>query len=368
MRPRVVPRRRTGGTGAPSIGRYCGVEARDVRLASAGTALPGEAVDNALLTKSLGMSPVFQEWIDTFVGTRSRYLAIDLGTGDVSCSVADLGVQAAGRALDAAGIDAGAVDLVVMATSMPDRLLPTTAEEIADRLGVGPVPVHQLQSGCTGAVQALDLAHQALLAGDARTALVIGGDVCAKHVDLRLDYSRLPPAEMVNAVLFGDGAGAVVLGDGADFPDAPVLRRVLLELTGLHRPPAQIVEWFGPADSDPATPAVWEDFKAVQESVPVIAAEILAELLRDLRWTPADIDYLLPPQLSGRMTEDIVRRLGVPAAVEVSCVADTGNTANALPFTQLQMVLPELVSGDRVVAISVESSKWIRAGFVLEKP
>lgn len=340
---------------------------RDVRLVSAGTAMPGEAVGNARLARSLGMTPVFQEWVDTFVGTRSRYLAIDLGTGEVRCSLADLGVRAAEHALATAGITAADIDLFVMATSMPDWLLPTTAGEVAARLGTGPIPVHQLQSGCTGAVQALDLAHQALLAGAARTALVVGGDVCAKHVDLRLDYSRLPPAEMVNAALFGDGAGAVVLGTGTDFPGSPVLGHVLIRLTGRDRTPGQVVEWFGPGDPDPGRPPVWEDFKAIQESVPVIAVEILDELLRDLGWTPADVDYLLPPQLSGQMTEAITKQLDVPSAVEISCVADTGNTANALPFTQLQMILPELVSGDRVVAISVESSKWIRAGFVLEK-
>jgi 3-oxoacyl-[acyl-carrier-protein] synthase-3 len=341
---------------------------RDIRLASVGTALPGAAVDNTTLTRNLGMTPVFEQWIDTFVGTRSRHLAIDLVTGEVRCSLADLGVRAAERALAQAGITAADVDLVVMGTSMPDALLPTTAGEIAARLGVGAVPVHQLQSGCTGAVQALDLAHQALLAGSYRTALVLGGDVCAKHVDLRLDYSRLPPAEMVNAVLFGDGAGAVVLGQGDAFPDAPVLRHVLVRLTGLGRPPAQTVEWFGPGDTDLDTPPFQEDFKAIQESVPAIAREILTELLEGQDWTRDDVDYILPPQLSGQMTETIVKELDVPGAMEISCVTETGNTANALPFTQLQMTLPDLVGGDRVVAIAVESSKWIRAGFVLEKP
>ncbi|MEU4526391.1 3-oxoacyl-ACP synthase III family protein [Amycolatopsis sp. NPDC024027] len=341
---------------------------RDIRLVSTGTALPGEPVGNAELARALGMTPVFQQWIDAFVGTRSRYLAIDLGTGQVRCSLADLGVRAADQAMAAAGVGASDIDLIVMATSMPDRLLPTTAGEIAARLNTGPIPVHQLQSGCTGAVQALDLAHQALLAGAGRTALVLGGDVCAKHVDLGLDYGRLPPAEMVNAVLFGDGAGAVVLGTGTDFPASPMLHHVLVRLTGLGRPTGQTVEWFGPGDPDTSRPAVWEDFKAIQEAVPVIAAEILGELLRGQEWTPSDVDYILPPQLSGRMTETITGRLGVPAAEEVSCVADTGNTANALPFTQLQMVLPALAGGDRVVAVSVESSKWIRAGFVLEQP
>lgn len=341
---------------------------RDIRLASVGTAMPGTAIDNSTLTKNLGMTPVFEQWIDTFVGTRSRYLSIDLGTGEVHYSLADLGEKAARQALADAGLAASDLDLVVMGTSMPDALLPTTVGEIADRLGAGPVPVHQLQSGCTGAVQALDLAYQALTTGPYRTALVLGGDVCAKHVDLNLDYGRLPPTEMVNAVLFGDGAGAVALGAGDDFPDAPVLHQVLVRLTGLDRPPAQTVEWFGPGDTDLDLPPFQEDFKAIQESVPVIAAEVLTELLGHQEWTRDDVDYILPPQLSGQMTEAIVERLDVPGAMEISCVTDTGNTANALPFTQLQMVLPELISGDRVVALAVESSKWIRAGFVLEKP
>lgn len=341
---------------------------RDIRLASVGTALPGAAIDNSALTRNLGMTPVFEEWIDTFVGTRSRYLAIDLGTGEVRCSLADLGEQAAGRALALAGITAADLDLIVMGTSMPDALLPTTAEEIAGRLGAGAIPVHQLQSGCTGAVQALDLAHQALRTGPYRTALVIGGDVCAKHVDLRVDFGRLPPAELVNAVLFGDGAGAVVLSHGDRFPDAPVLHRVLVRLTGLGRAPAQTVEWFGPGDHDLDRPSFQEDFKAIQDAVPGIAREILDELLGDQGWTRDDVDYILPPQLSGQMTETIVKELDLPGALEISCVTDTGNTANAMPFTQLQMTLPELAGGDRVVAIAVESSKWIRAGFVLEQP
>jgi 3-oxoacyl-[acyl-carrier-protein] synthase-3 len=79
------------------------------------------------------------------------------------------------------------------------------------------------------------------------------------------------------------------------------------------------------------------------------------------------VDYVLPPQLSGRMTARITERLDIGQAQEVSCVVDVGNTGNALPFFQLERALPRMIAGDRAVGISVESSKWIKAGFGLEK-
>jgi 3-oxoacyl-[acyl-carrier-protein] synthase-3 len=79
------------------------------------------------------------------------------------------------------------------------------------------------------------------------------------------------------------------------------------------------------------------------------------------------VDYILPPQLSQRMTARIMRELDVPSMREITCVTETGNNANALPFQQLERVLPLLEDGDRVLGIAVESSKWIKAGFALEQ-
>lgn len=339
---------------------------RDIHVRSVGTVLPGPPIDNAALARHFHMSATWEQWIDAFVGTRARHLAVDLATGQVGFSLADLGETAASRALAAADLEPGQVDLVVMATATPDMLMPGTVNMIADRLGIDGVPTYQLQSGCTGAVQALDVAQQMLVTGRHRTALVIGGDVCAKHLDVNMDLGGLPPAQLVNVVLFGDGAGAAVLGTEPSSGSA-VLRRSFVRLTGLHRPPGQIVEWFGLADRHSDRSAGSEDYKAIEEWVPVMAVEILQELLDDLDWKGTDVDYLLPPQLSGRMTERIVERLAIPGAREISCVADTGNTANALPFFQLEQVLPRMVSGDRALGITVESSKWIKAGFALER-
>lgn len=342
------------------------MEAPDVHIRSVGTALPGPAISNATLAARFGMPAAWEQWIDTFVGTRQRHFAVDLDTGDVRYSLTDLGAAAGQRALTGAGVSPADVDLMVMATSSPEMLMPTTVDMIADRLGIDGIPAFQLQSGCTGAVQALHVACQLLRSGEHRTALVLGADSCAKHLDISVDVTAMAPSEQINGVLFGDGAGAAVLST-ASSADSAAIRHSFVRLVGLGRPPGQIVEYFGQADRHSGRAAVIEDYKAIESSVPELAVDALAELLEALDWKDDDIDYLLPPQLSGVMTARISERLNLPGAREVSCVTEIGNTGNALPFFQLERVLPRLITGDRVVAVSVESSKWIKAGFGLER-
>ncbi|KJE20177.1 3-oxoacyl-(acyl-carrier-protein) synthase III [Frankia torreyi] len=332
---------------------------------SAGTALPGAPVDNARLARLFRMDSVWEQWVDTFIGTRTRHLARDLDTGEQYCSLADLATTAARHAITAANISPADIELIVMGTSTPDMLMPATVNIVADRIGINRVPTYQLQSGCSGAVQALEVAHHFLQTGAYRTALVLGGDTTAKHFDVDLDVTSMPPAQLVNLILFGDAAGAVVLGTSPDHGRA-VIRRVVTRLTGLGREPGQSLEWYGLADRDSDRPPASENYKMIEESVPPMAVETLHMLLDDLGWKETDLDYLLPPQLSGRMTPRIVEALGVPSAEEVSCVTETGNTGNALPFFQIERALAEMAPGDRALGIAVESSKWIQAGYVFE--
>ncbi|CAO5179595.1 3-oxoacyl-ACP synthase [Frankia sp. AiPs1] len=342
------------------------MEATEIHLLSAGSALPGPAVDNTSLARRFGMDTLWEQWVDTFVGTRSRHLAVDLDTGEVGASLADLGESAARAALSRAGLRAEDVDVIVMATATPDSLMPATVNVIADRLGVDQVSSYQLQSGCSGAVQALDLASQILRSGRHRTALVLGGDVIARFYDLDVDLRSVPPAELVNFVLFGDGAGAAVLRTDPG-PGSVMVRSVLTRLVGLGRAPGATLEWFGPANrgGPHERPAATEDYKAIEEHVPVMSHEVLHELLDELEWKGDDVDYLLPPQLSGRMTALISKRLGVGSS-QVSCVDRTGNVGNAIVFFQLEQLLREIGPGERAVVVSIESSKWIKSGLALE--
>lgn len=322
-------------------------------------------MDNARLARAFGLDQIWEQWIDAFVGTRSRYLATDLSTGERFSSLADLAATAAGRALAAAEVGPGDVDLIVMATATPDMLMPATVNVVADTLGINDVPTFQIQSGCTGALQALEVASRFLATGS-RTVLALGGDTCAKHLDTRADLAGVPPAQLVNLLLFGDAAAAVVLGT-SEQPGLADVRRVTTRLTGLGREAGQTLEWYGLADRDGRRPPASENYKAIEEAVPRMAGEILTEMLAELGWSSADFDYLLPPQLSGRMTDRIVEQLDVPAAQPVSCVTETGNTGNALPFLQLDRALAIMQPGDRALGIAVESSKWIKGGFAFER-
>lgn len=333
-----------------------------VRIAGTGTALPGPRIDNAELSARLGVK---QEWIDTFIGTRTRHFALDLDTGEQRETLAEIAEQAAAEAMARAGAHPGEIDFIVLGTASPDELMPATVNRVADLLDIDQVPTYQLQSGCAGAVQALDLGCLLLQRPENRTGLVIGGDVCAKHLRMDQDFARLPASELVNFVLFGDGAGAVVLTDRDDLGGMAV-HRVLNQVTGRGQRPGQVIRWFGEADRDRGIQAVEEDYKAIEQRVPVLADEILGELLELSGWLADDLSHLLPPQLSGRMTAQITKHLGVAGATEISCVADTGNNGNALPFLQLDRLAPLLGPGQRALAICVESSKWIKGGFTLE--
>lgn len=336
-----------------------------VSVLSAASALPGPPVDNATLGRRLGMDALWEQWVDAFIGTRTRHLAVDLDSGEIRHTLAELAQSAGGKALAAAGVQPGEVDLVVLGTATPDRLMPATVNLVADALGIDGVPSYQLQSGCSGAVQALAVAQGLLLGGGLRTALVLGGDVVARFYDLTVDLRKLPPAELVNYVLFGDGVGAAVLR-ADEVPGKAALRTAFTRLVGLGREPGATLEWFGPVDRDADRPAATEDYKAIERYVPTMAEEAVAELLGRLGWGRDDVDYVLPPQLSGRMTKLITERLDLPRAAEVSCVADTGNNGNGIVFLQLERLLARLGPGERALGVSIESSKWIKSGFAVE--
>ncbi|WP_128382083.1 3-oxoacyl-[acyl-carrier-protein] synthase III C-terminal domain-containing protein [Streptomyces cavernae] len=334
-----------------------------MHIAGTASALPAEPVDNAALSDIFGIS---EGWIDLFVGTRTRHFGWDPATGKVTHTLADLCAEAAGRALAAAGLAAADLDFLVLSTATPDTLLPTTANETADRLGLNHLPTYQIQAGCSGAVQALDVAR-ALLASGHHAGLVVAGDVTARFLQAGQDASALATQELINYVLFGDGAAAAVV-TAEPHGDAVAVRGLLHRFAGRGRPPGQIVGWRGVTEPEPDRQMLFEDYKTIEEEVPALAGEIVWELLSTADWTPQQVDFILPPQLSGLMTERIVAGLGLPPGCrEVSCVRDTGNTGNALPLLQLDRALDSMAPGERALSVVVESSKWIKAGLALER-
>jgi 3-oxoacyl-[acyl-carrier-protein] synthase-3 len=275
-----------------------------------------------------------------------------------------------------AGLAPAAIDFLILTTASPDHLMPATVNLVADRLQLNDIPTFQLTSGCAGALQGLYTAR-ALLGTGMRRGLVIGADTCLKLWPGPGGVARLRPAEMVNFALFGDGGGAAVVEAGMAGPGL-VVEQMFLRTVGKGRSPAQIVRWYG-ADGAPQVtgprgeqirePMGEEDYKAIERHVPQAARAILDELVSLTGWRVADVEHVLTPQLNGVMTEKIREYLGVTPQQAVSCVADTGNNGNALPFIQLNRALARIGSGTgvggRLLVTTVESSKWVLSGMAL---
>ncbi|MDJ0744619.1 MAG: 3-oxoacyl-ACP synthase III family protein [Xenococcaceae cyanobacterium MO_167.B27] len=335
-----------------------------ITIAGLGSFLPGSPIENQDLSKIFNVN---EEWVEYFIGNKSRHFALDLDNGQPTHNLADICTKAALEAIDNSDYFAEDIEFIVMATATPDNLMPATVNLVAENLQINLVPTYQLQSGCAGAIQALDLARKLLLGGSYKVGLVIGGDVCNKHIDLDRDFSSVSSSELVNYLLFGDGAGAAVVTSEVQATGL-ALEHTFTQLTGLNKKPGQVIDWFGKIPRDNNLPQVIkEDYKAIEKTVPVMATEILYHLLDEMQWDSNSIDFFLPPQLSGNMTDRIVEFMNIPQSKAINCVAETGNNGNALPFLQLERLEPLMESGQKALGIAVESSKWIKSGLAISK-
>jgi 3-oxoacyl-[acyl-carrier-protein] synthase-3 len=337
-----------------------------VKLIGVATALPGNPVPNSKMEEVFGLR---EDWIDLMIGTKTRHFAVDLDEKAIKFQLTDLAYEAAQKAITKAGFTNDEIDLIVMSTATPDHLMPATVNLVADRLGMNRIPTYEIQAGCSGAIQGLEVAYRFLLTGAFTNALVIGGDVCNKYMSFRRDFKKLRSSELINLALFGDGAGAAVLSTGPDH-DGITIEHIVNRFEGLNREPGQMMNWFGLQESPEEGKKVQsakEDYKAIERDVPVMAKEMLEELLAKLQCPAESVEHYLPPQLGGHMTDRIVQSLELDSTKTINCVAETGNNGNALPYLQLEQLIDRMKPGEKAVCMAIESSKWIKTGMALVK-
>ncbi len=281
------------------------------RLIGTGSALPERVVPNAELVRELAARGVetSEEWIFTRTGIRQRHLAAP------GVQTAELGEQAARAALAAAGADPASVDLIIVATSTPDQVFPSTACQVQARLGAIGGPAFDVQAACSGFVYALALADGLIRTGAHRRALVIGAEVYSRILDWN---------DRTTCVLFGDGAGAVVLEAGA----APGIVAARMHADGTRGSILSVAGHLGQGCAV-GDPFLRMDGKAVFKlAVDVLessAREVLA--LADLR--PAQVDWLIPHQANVRILAATAKRLALPMERVVVTVDRHGNTSAA---------------------------------------
>ena len=284
---------------------------RHSRITGTGSYLPPRRVTNEELARDLGARGIetSDTWIVERTGIRARHFADDGVTSS------DLAVRAGRHALEAAGIHARDIDLIIVATSTPDMIFPSTACLVQQKLGVHGCAAFDVQAVCSGFVYGLTVADSMIRTGAARRALIIGSEVFSRILDFD---------DRTTCVLFGDGAGAVVL----EASDEPGLLACELHADGRHVDilctPGTVCG--GKVLGDPLLkmdgPAVFKLAVGVLESV---ARSVLEKAGR----TEAEIDWLIPHQANIRIMQGTARKLKLPLEKLVVTVDEHGNTSAA---------------------------------------
>jgi 3-oxoacyl-[acyl-carrier-protein] synthase-3 len=280
------------------------------RIVGTGSYLPEKVLTNNDLAKVVDTS---DEWIRSRTGIRQRHVAAE------GQSSSDLALQASREAIKAAGIAAEDIDLIVVATSTPDQIFPSTACLLQAKLGVRGCPAFDVQAVCSGFVYALTVADNFIRAGQNRCALVVGAEVFSRILDWN---------DRTTSVLFGDGAGAVILR--AD--DRPGVLATVLHADGSY---AGILSVPGTVCGGKVTgsPFLQMDGQAVFRFAVRVLEEVALETVSRCGLTVADIDWLVPHQANSRILDSTAKRLGIdPSKVIVTVDRHANTSAASVPL------------------------------------
>jgi len=276
------------------------------RITGTGGYLPERALTNRDLESIVDTS---DEWIVSHTGIETRYLAAD----DQFAS--DLGVHACRRAMADAGVTADDVDLVIVATTTQDMVFPATASLIQEKLGITRGAAFDVQAVCTGFVYALAIADKFVASGQHRCALVVGSEVFSRILDWN---------DRTTCILFGDGAGAVVL----ETASSPGIVSSHLHsdgrLSGILRAPGGLDR-----GTVYGNPRMEMDGRAVFRTAVRVLGEVARETLEHNGLAPDDIDWVVPHQANARILEAVADEIGIERERVVITIGHQGNTSAA---------------------------------------
>ena len=277
------------------------------RIAGVGSYLPGQPVSNLdLIARGIDTS---EDWIVSRTGIKSRHLA----DGGVTSSA--LAFEASRKALASANVGADEIDLIIVATSTPDFIFPSTACLLQQKLGNVGAMAFDIQAVCSGFVYALSVAEKFIRSGSHRKALVVGAEVFSRILDWD---------DRATCVLFGDGAGAVVL----EASEKPGILATAAHADGSHH---GILSVPGSVSGGKVTgdPFLRMDGQAVFKFAVRVLADVAKECCTSAGISSTDLDWLIPHQANIRIIESTSKKLGLPAEKVIVTVDQHGNTSAA---------------------------------------
>ncbi|WP_292981486.1 beta-ketoacyl-ACP synthase III [Nitrosomonas sp.] len=292
------------------------------RIIGTGSYLPEKILTNQDLESMVDTS---DEWIRTRTGIEQRHIAAE---GQMA---SDLALKASQNAIDAAGLQAKDIDLIIVATTTPDMIFPSTACILQNKLGTSRGPAFDIQAVCSGFIYALATADMFVSSGKVRNALVVGTEVYSRIMDWN---------DRTTCVLFGDGAGAVVLARD----QKPGILSSHLHADGSYNQvlsaPASIH-----SGKIQGTPFVTMEGSTVFKFAVKVLEEAVLEALQENQLQASDIDWLIPHQANIRIITSIAKKLGIPEEKVVKTVSQHGNTSAA----SVPLALDQAVRDGRIL-------------------
>lgn len=299
---------------------------RFARITGTGSCLPPNRLTNADMVDMLAKRGVetSDDWIVERTGIRARHFAAD------GMYASDLAAAACRDAMTAAGVQPADIDLIIVATSTPDMVFPSTAALLQHKLGIAGCPVFDVQAVCSGFIYALTVADSLIQSGTARKALVVGSEVFSRILDFN---------DRTTCVLFGDGAGAVVL----EASETPGILATDIHADGKHSA-ILCVPGHVSGGSILGDPLLKMDGQAVFKLAVGVLEDTARAVLAKSGRTAEDVDWLIPHQANIRIMQSTARKLKLPMDKVVVTVDQHGNTSAA----SIPLALDHAVRGGQV--------------------
>ncbi len=297
------------------------------RIVGTGSALPAKRVSNEELAQRVDTS---DEWIVARTGIRFRHVA---GDGETTATLATTACQ---RALEAAGVSASDVDLIILATATPDQTFPASATKVQAALGIDDCIAFDVAAVCSGFLYALSVADSMIRSGSARIALVVGSETFSRILDWE---------DRTTCVLFGDGAGAALLR--AEDGDSGILATAL-HADGRHNELLYVDG--GPSTTGTVGKVRMKGSEVFRHAVTNLAS-VMNEVLGKAELSADDVDWVVPHQANARILDATARKLGLPAEKVIVTVDQHANTSAASVPLALDLAVRDgrIKAGDVVV-------------------
>jgi 3-oxoacyl-[acyl-carrier-protein] synthase-3 len=301
----------------------------NAKITGTGSYLPEKVVTNKDFESFLDTT---DEWIYARTGIRRRHV---IAEHETTSSMAEI---AANNALQAAGVDASDIDLIIVGTSSPDRVFPSTACILQNKLGAGDCAAFDVQAACSGFIYALGIAHQFIKAGGAKKALVIGAEANSRI----LDYS-----DRSTCVIFGDGAGAVVV----EASEEQGILSTHMHSDGKHQNLLYINNPIKDQQQDGDQAHMTMHGNDVYKVAVKTLSRIVDETLEANNMTKSDVDWLIPHQANIRIISSVAKKLKMPMDRVVLTIEDQGNTSAASVPLALDLAVRDgrIKKGDTVL-------------------